>query len=424
MDSEKYDVVIVGAGIAGLSAAKLLKAEGKKILIIEASDGVGGRVRSDSKDGYILDRGFQILLTAYPEAKKLLDYNRLDLRSFLPGAMILDESGSHKIGDPIREPLLLFKTLFSPVGNIGDKLRLLKLKVKLSLSSVDEIFLRPETDTLSYLHHLGFSNKFIEKFFRPFFTGIFLEDQLETSSRMFEFVFKMLSKGDAAIPAKGMSSISEQLAAQLTNEELILNEKVTSIKNGIVKTATGRSFEANHIILATLPANIELQENTLSSPLQKSALTLYFSSDYRPEAEKRIILNSHPDQFINNIAFMEQVSPFYAPAGKSLISVSIKTSKVAQAISIEEEVRAELTQWYNEVQHWTFLASYYIPFALPDNKSVRNENNSNFIRLSENCFACGDHLLNGSINGAMKSAFMVVDEILKDQTTKMYKDVI
>ena len=409
---EDYDVVIVGAGIAGLSAAKLLKEKGKKILVIEASDGVGGRVRSDSKDGYILDRGFQILLTAYPEAKKLLDYNRLDLRSFLPGAMILDENGSHKIGDPIREPMLLFKTLFSPVGNIGDKLRLLKLKVKLSLSSVDEIFLRPETDTLSYLHRLGFSNKFIEKFFRPFFTGIFLEDQLETSSRMFEFVFKMLSEGDAAVPAKGMSSITEQLAAQLTNEELILNEKVTSIKNGMVITASGRSYKPSYIILATVSANLDFQENSLNNPLLKSALTMYFSSDYRPDAEKRIILNSHSDQLINNIAFMEQVSPFYAPAGKSLISVSIKTSKVVQAIAIEEKVREELAQWSNDVQHWTLLASYPIPFALPDNKTVRNENSLNFIRLAENCYACGDHLLNGSINGAMKSAITVVDEIL------------
>jgi len=420
---DQYDVIIVGAGITGLSAAKLLKAAGKKILIIEASDGIGGRVRSDYKDGFILDRGFQVLLTAYPEAKKLLDYKSLDLKSFLPGALILDESGSHKIGDPIREPLLLFKTLLSPVGNIGDKLRLLRLKIKLSLSSVDEIFLRPETDTLSYLRKLGFSDKFITKFFKPFFTGIFLEDRLATSSRMFEFVFKMLSEGDAAVPAKGMSSISQQLAAALTNEEILLNEKVSSLEQGKVNTESGRTFKANHIILATIPANLNLPEDNRITLSAKPALTLYFSAD-KQVAERRITLNANADQLINNIAFMEKVSPFYAPEGKSLISVSIKTNKLTATKSLEDKVRNELSQWYKDVQSWTLLATYHIPFALPDNKTVRNENSKDFIRIAENCYACGDYLLNGSINGAMKSAFLVVDEILKNQVPKRDKDVV
>jgi len=416
MREAKFDVIIVGAGIAGLSAAKLLKQAGKTILLIESSDAVGGRVRSDQKEGFILDRGFQILLTAYPEAKKLLDYNRLNLKSFLPGAEIHDEEGSHKIGDPLREPLMLFKTLLSPVGSLADKLRLLRLKTRLYNTTVDEIFDSPETDTFTHLQKLKFSKKFIEKFSRPFFTGIFLESKLETSSRMFEFVFKMLGEGDAAIPASGMGEISKQLAEDLSDDELLLNESVSSFESGIVTVASGNNYHAEYIIIAT--PNQQLTPD--NQPDGKSARTLYFATNVKTQATKRIVLNALPGQLINNIAFIDHVASEYAPPGRSLVSVSIKTDKLTAASVVEEVVRKELLQWYPKSVDWKHLATYSIPYALPRNQTVCNDLKLANVQLDGNCYRCGDYLLNGSINGAMRSASIAVEAVLKKQSTIIF----
>lgn len=415
MEKEKYEIVIVGGGIAGLSAAKLLKQAGKKILVIEASDGVGGRARSDYKDGFILDRGFQVLLTAYPEAKKLLDYKKLDLRNFNPGALILNDTGKYKIGDPLREPSMLMKTLLSPVGGLGDKLRLLLLKLRLSFNSVEEIFRKPETDTLSHLRKMGFSEKFIGNFFRPFFSGIFLENKLKTSSRMFEFTFKMLSEGSAAIPARGMGEISQQLAECLSKGELLLNEKIVRIENGNLYGSSGRKFEADTVIIATDPHHVPEAGQAADHLSGKQALTLYFSADEKTEATKRIALNAIPDQLINNIVFLDHVSPSYVPAGKSLISVSVRTSRVDHVENIEETVRKELLQWYPRSQAWQLLATYAIPYALPDNRTVTNDRHAGQMKIAGKYYVCGDYLLNGSINGAMKSASIVADQILKNR---------
>jgi len=414
MEQKTTDVLIIGAGIAGLSAAKLLKQAGKRVLVIEASDATGGRVRSDLQDGFILDRGFQILLTAYPEAKKLLDYKKLSLRSFIPGAEILDASGTHKIGDPLRAPKMLLKTLFSPVGTFGDKLRLLKLKFSLSFNTVEEIFEKKETDTLSHLRNLGFSETFIEKFFRPFFSGIFLESSLETSSRMFEFVFKMLSEGSAAVPALGMGEISKQLSACLDSEELLLNEKIKKIENGIAYNSSGLAFSAGSIIIATDAKSLFGQDkiDQQHGQIWKQAQTLYFSADKKTPVKKQIALNALQGQLINNIAFMDHISPFYAPIGKSLISVSLKTEQKVTGSKLAEKVRKELAQWYGDSKDWKLLASYDISHALPENKTARNAMEREIYR-HQNVYLCGDQMLNGSINGAMRSATIVVEEILK-----------
>ena len=412
MSSTKIDTLIIGAGLAGLTAARVLKLAGRKVKIIEASDGPGGRVRTDEVNGFLLDRGFQVFLTAYPEAKHFLDYKALDLKPFSPGSIILTNSGIDEIGDPLREASSLIRTLKSPVGTLSDKFRLLLLRLKLAGISIDEIFSKKETTTLEYLSAVGFGKKIISDFFAPFMSGIYLEQNLDTSSRMFEFVFKMFSESDTAIPAKGMGMIPRQLASDLSVEELILNERAISIDGNKVQTASGNVFEASTILIATTADCIPVpfQRRLIK---KKSVTCMYFSADQAPYQKALIALNAIPNRLVNNLAVMSNISSCYAPEGKSLISVSLSgNEQFIKQDELELKVKEELKFWFKECFDWVPIKTYEIPYALPDNSHVINDILPSSIRINYSTFICGDHLLNGSINAAMKSGRIAAEAML------------
>lgn len=412
-DTDNRDVLIIGAGIAGLTAARVLTNAGKTVKLIEASDAIGGRVKTDSVDGFLLDRGFQVLLTAYPEAKQFLDYRALDLCKFSPGAFILDSHGISEIGDPLREPSTLFKTLLSPAGTFTDKLKMLALKQKLSRKDLSEIFESPETTALSYLLKAGFTNKMLTQFFKPFMTGIFLEERLKTSSRMFEFVFKMFSEGDTAIPANGMGMIPKQLAQGLKVNDLALNESVIAVEPNEVRTSKGRTLKSKYILIATDEANIP---GPFARDVKNanSVINIYFTADSPPYIRPLIALNTLPGKLVNNIAVLDQISRAYSSNGKSLISVSIISEQQHMVIDeLVPKVIDELKFWYADAINWKFLKSYHIPYALPNDEHVTDDIQPAALRLNEHCFICGDHLLNGSINAAMKSGRLAAEAIIK-----------
>jgi protoporphyrinogen oxidase len=412
LSTSKNYTLIIGAGIAGLTAARILRSAGRKVRILEASDAPGGRVRTDKVNGYLLDRGFQVLLTAYPEAKHFLDYKALDLQAFNAGSILLNNSGIDEIGDPLREASALFRTLKSPVGSLSDKFRLLFLRLKLAGISIDKIFSKQEITTLQYLKNAGFTDKIISGFFAPFMSGIYLEQNLDTSSRMFEFVFKMFSEADTAVPAKGMGMISSQLASCLSVEEMVLNERVLSIDGNEVQTASGNFYEANTILIATTADSIPVPFQ-LKHVEKKSVTCMYFSSENAPYHKALIALNANNGRLVNNIAVMSNVSSYYAPEGKSLISVSLSgNEQFIKQEDLELKVKEELKFWYPDSLSWVFLKTYSIPYALPDNRQVMNDILPSSMRLNTSTFICGDHLLNGSINAAMKSGRLAAESIL------------
>ena len=196
-----FDAIIVGAGLAGLACACDLHEKGLSIIVLEASDAVRGRARTDHFDCFVLDRGFQVLLTAYPEAQKMFDYDALRLQRFENGALVRSGGKFHHLADPWRTPSRAFQTALAPVGSVSDKLKIAQLRRHVNRSSLDRIFDAPETSTSDFLRRFGFSPVVTERFFHPFLSGIFLENKLVTSSRMFEFVFRMFAEGDAALPA-------------------------------------------------------------------------------------------------------------------------------------------------------------------------------------------------------------------------------
>jgi hypothetical protein len=413
MDKEAKKVIVIGAGIAGLAAAKLLKAKGFSVLILEASETVGGRIQTDKKDGFLLDRGFQVLLTAYPEAKKILNYKQLQLKPFLPGAKILYHKGISEIMDPIRKPSSLLSTLFSPIGSLGDKFQMLRLKLVLKKKSIKQIFEEQEQTTDSYLLRKGFSDKMISLFFRPFLGGIFLERNLFTSNRMFNFVFKMFSEGETAIPANGMGEIPKQLASGFTKEEILFNKRVVFVENKSVLLADETSYHADYVVIATDQDHIPKPYQQTQHQKRKVA-NIYFTAQKAPFIAPIIALNANENAFVNNITVLDAVSENYANGKQHLISLSILED--VTEMPLEEviiKIKTELGFWFNDVDQWEYLQHYFIPYALPNQFSVETELLDDALLLSDSVLRCGDYLLNGSINAALLSGRRVAEYIIK-----------
>jgi phytoene dehydrogenase-like protein len=238
------DVLVVGAGVSGLVAAVELKRRGYSVLVLEASDAVGGRVRTDSVDGFLLDRGFQVLLTAYPEARRVLDFAALELKEFEPGAIIRHNGKFHRVADPIRRMRKLLRSAFAPIGTPADKMLVAELRGELLAMEIDQILSEPEESTLVNLREYGFSEKIIERFFRPFLGGIFLDPELATSARMFHFAYRMFAQGMAAISNGGMQAIPRQLAARLDESGIRFHSAVQHVWEGGVRLESGEELFA------------------------------------------------------------------------------------------------------------------------------------------------------------------------------------
>lgn len=409
----KPTITIIGAGISGLTAAVYLNRKGYKIQILEASDRAGGRIKTDSIDGFQLDRGFQVLLTEYPETKALLDYKKLNLKRFLPGATVLYDRGQFEIADPFRRPTATFATLFAPVGSLKDKINTLFLKNKLLNISIPNLFKQPEIETIAQLKKYGFSQKMIDHFYKPFFSGIFLENDLKTSSNMFDFVMKMFSEGDAAIPELGMEEIPKQLVAMLPENSIQFNMKVKAIENNKIICENGKALESDKIIIATEAIGLASKYISKTKQNCNQVTNVYFETKIAPTKKAVVILNASTDKkWVNNLSILSNISNKYAPTGKALISISYNGIPAIDDETLAENMKIELKKWYgNQVEDWKMLKTYRIHYALPNQEKVSNEVSHSDIKINENLFICGDHLLNGSINAAMKSGRIVAELI-------------
>jgi protoporphyrinogen oxidase len=410
----KPSITIIGAGISGLSVGLHLHREGFSVKIIEASDRAGGRIKTDSVDGFRLDRGFQVLLTSYPEAQMLLNYKALQLKTFLPGATVLYDGGQFEIADPFRRPSALLATVFAPVGSLKDKINTFVLKQKLIRKSIKGIFLQEQKSSLEQLKSYGFSSKMIDRFFKPFFSGIFLENKLETPNRMFDFVMKMFSEGDAALPALGMEEIPKQLASQLPADTFLYNTKVVDIRGNSIFTSTGAEIKSDIIILATEANELVSKLKSNVETEYRSVTNVYFQSTVAPSNKAVVILNaSEKEKVVNNLTVMTNVSTAYAPAGKVLISVSCNGILDFEDQELAEKIKKELEPWFGkQVEEWSHLKTYKVKYALPNLTVLKDDLTITDMKINDNLYSCGDHLLNGSINAAMKSGRLLADLII------------
>jgi protoporphyrinogen oxidase len=396
-------ITIIGAGIAGLTCAKYLKNRGVDAVILEASDGIGGRVQTDIINGCKLDRGFQVLLTSYPEAQKLLNYNDLQLHNLPSGARIRNGNGFFVMPNPLKNIWTAPQALFSPVGNLFDKVKILQLNS--DTRNAAEPTSNSNETTLSFLKNYGYSDAILNNFFKPFMGGVFLEEDLQTDSAFFKFLYSMFAKGEVAIPKNGMMMIPEQIAGHLSPEQIRLNTKVQKIDGTTVYLESGETIKSDKIVVATDGnAAANLLGNELKTQFN-GTVCLYFESDFplKMSGEPYLIINSNSDELIDHILVSSAVVPGYAPEGKTLISVNL----IGNKDFTEAKVLAELNKWFGNENDWKHLNTYKIPEALP--QFFANSTSETTLKLSENLYRCGDYTAYPSLNAAMKTGREVAE---------------
>lgn len=370
------EVVVVGGGLAGLVAARHLADAGIDVTLFEQRESCGGRVRSDHEDGYVFDRGFQVVFPSYPAVARELDVGALSLQRFAPGATLVRPGERTTLSDPLRDPRALTATLFNRDVTFGDKLRLLSLRRDLANMSLDEL---PALDTQTideYLVSRGFSERFRDRFVAPFYGGITLDRSLSTSAFIFGYTFKMLSASRAAVPAEGMGAITDQLAATARDAGVRIETETTvervapqgeSQDAGVVVETSTETVETDRTVVATDPPTARELTGVDAIPTSgRGCVTQYFSLPQTQELEgaERLLLNV-ADGRPNQVAVFSSVAPGYAPEGEQLLSATFLGEQSATDEELAEEVREALSAWFpeNQFENLELRRTDRIPFA-------------------------------------------------------------
>jgi phytoene dehydrogenase-like protein len=409
-------IIIVGAGLAGLTCAKVLGEHGAEVAVFEASDDIGGRVRTDEHDGFLLDRGFQVYFTSYPVAKKHLDYGTLDFREFDPGAVVCRGPEKSVLSDPLRDPKSLVPSLLSDAATFGDKLRSLDLAARAVQGGISagEESVEPDTSALEYLQSTGLSDRYIGSFFRPFYGGIFLNRELTTSARVLRFTLRMLATGRTVVPALGMGEIPRQLASRLQEGAIQPNSPVEALlRDGErvvgVRTA-GEEHEADAVVVATEAP--EARDLTGEAVPEEAVgeVCIYYETDGLGRG-KKILLNADDEAFVNNAVEMSNISEKYAPPGRHLLSAVILTGLDLPDDELCRRGIEDLSRWYPGAD-FRPLAVYRIPygqFAQPPGVHGRLPENRT---QTPGLILAGEYTEDASINGSMLSGAKAAEAVI------------
>jgi len=408
------DVIVVGAGLAGLTAATELHRSGRQVLVLERSDGVGGRARTDEVDGFLLDRGFQVLLTAYPTVGEVLDLGALDLQAFDPGVLVRTGSGFEAIGDPLRRPSQLPATLMSRLGTIGDQLRLLWLRGRVRRGAVDDIFDGLDETAAYRLNRLGFSSRFRQSFWAPLLAGITFEPEMVTSAHVVEFAMRMLGEGDTAVPACGMGAVAAQLAGRLPAGAVRLGAAVDRVTGSEV-SVDGQSLRAARVVVATDVTTAAELVDGVEDPGWAGVTTAWFSAERPPTTARTVVLNGTGGGLVNNVAVLSNVAPTYAPVGHSLVAVSFPGTG---AVDVERRLRHDLAGWWpgedgttTPVPDWDLLRVDEIAQARPCQLPGFDPRAP--VQVGEVVVA-GDHRRTASTEGAVRAGLDAAAAVLAD----------
>jgi hypothetical protein len=408
--------IIVGAGLAGLTCAKVLRERGAEVSVFEASDDVGGRVRTDVQDGFLLDRGFQVYFTSYPAARRHLDYGALDFRDFDPGAIVCRGAEKSVLSDPVRDPKALVPSLLSDAATLGDKLRTLALAARTSTkaTSAGAKDGEPDASILEYLESAGLSERYIDSFFRPFYGGITLNRELTTSARVLRFTLGMLATGRTVVPALGMGEIPRQLASRLSDGAVRLNssveellregERVVGVRSG------GEEYEADAVVVATDAPTAGALTGEAVPEGAVGEVCIYYETDGLGSA-KKILLNAEDGAFVNNAVEVSNISEKYAPPDRHLLYAVALTGMDLPDMELYRRGIEDLSCWYPDAD-FRPLSLRRIPYGQfaqpPGVHSTLPENRTSTPGL----VLAGEYTEDSSINGSMLSGEKAAGAVL------------
>ena len=393
--------------MAGLTCAKVLRERGAEVAVFEASEDVGGRVRTDEQDGFLLDRGFQVYFTSYPVAERHLDYEALDFRAFDPGAIVHRGQEKSVLSDPLRDPRALVPSLLSDAATLGDKLRTLELVARTSPVGISAGAEDGESDTsmLEYLETAGLSGRYIDSFFRPFYGGITLNRGLTTSARVLRFTLRMLASGRTVVPALGMGEIPRQLASRLQEGEIRFDspvegllregERVVGVRSG------GKEYEADAVAVATDAPTAGALAGEAVPEGSVGEVCLYYETDGLGSGRK-ILLNAEGGAFVNNAVEMSNISEKYAPPDRHLLYAVALTGMDLPDEDLYRKGIEDLSRWYPQAD-FRPLALRRIPygqFAQPPGIHSRLPENRT---QTPGLVLAGEYTEDSSINGSMLS---------------------
>ncbi len=406
---EAADVVVVGAGLAGLAAALHLSAAGREVTVLEAAGGVGGRVRTDHADGYLLDRGFQIYDTAYPESARVLDHAALDLQAFPNGAMLRLSGRFHRLVDPRQDPLGGVRSAAVPFGSLADKAALARLLLRVLRTDGQRLLDRPETTAYEAFRTAGLSDRVIDQLLRPFLSGVLLEDELQTSSRFVELALRSFARGRQTLPSAGMRAIPAQLAARLPTL-VRLRQTVAQVAGTTLRVEDGEALQAEAVVIATDAwTATRLLPELGTAPAPRRVTTSYYAAPSSPSGGDGLIrIDGNRGGLLSNVLTLTDRAPSYGPT--PLVSASTLSAGVP-----EPAVRAELRSWFGpEVDDWRHLRTYDVERALPAAPPPRGRLRDP-VRVAAQQYVCGDWRDSPSIQGAMVSGRRAAQALLADQ---------
>ncbi|MFD4638077.1 NAD(P)/FAD-dependent oxidoreductase [Lentzea sp. NPDC058436] len=397
-------IVVVGAGLAGLSAALELAGAGVEVTVLEASDEVGGRVRTDVEDGVRFDRGFQILLPAYPELERL-NLDPFPLRHFRPGAFVHDDGRHDLLADPRSGPSAWDGFLRQHVLGARDVAAIAKFSAPDAFGPVLPLLKRPERTTREALRDLGVSDRAVEAVFRPFLSGVFLERELSTSSRFFHLVWRSFARGGAAVPALGMGELPKAMADRLPRNTVRLETAVKAVHGNGVDLEDGERLAADAVVVATDGTTAARLLPGLAEPRWNGVTTWYFRPPRSPLRDGCLVIDANGGPVVNT-AVMSEVSRPYSPHAPL-----VQASVVGEAD--EKAVRAHLDRLYGtDTSRWEVLKRSDIPHAIPAMTAPHRLKQS--VRAGERRYVCGDHRDTSSIQGALHSGRRAAHAVLTD----------